>query len=569
MTVMNKPYRIYIVGFFAICMLASAVYGAFNSYSPVPYWDSWDILKTYMKFRDGDYSILWAQHNEHRVVIARLLFWFDVWAFQGTGIILIALNYLLVLASAVTYWIILQDSRNKEASHDSVVLLGLFITAWLFQWMQSENLAWTIQNQAFLAQLLPLVAFYLLYKSTGEHKPGMYFLIACIIGVISVGTQANGVLAMPLMAFYMLALYLLGVQKNSARIIYLALLSTILIVAYFYDYHSPKGHGNLLSALQEKPYDYIQYVLLYIGAPFYKIFDYWELARPVAVISACFLILRTLWLMTGFLRKPEEHKLDLAVVLYILYIAGTVTATAGGRLVFGVEQALASRYTTTSLMLWAAFFVLNRKYIYSVLKEFNFGTGTMAVLLMFFMGFAQVQSFSPMDIKINDQNVAALALALNIHDDKQIETTYPSVEVVLATANKAYKQNLAIFGQYPYIHLREEISQKKVYSAENSCTGFIDVVDSIDNKSRFVKITGWAFSSTDRESPEFIRFLDGAGYVVGYAITGLRRPDVAKAVDRKALYSGFRGYILSDRIRDSLTMHGERPGCQLNVKAPA
>jgi hypothetical protein len=44
--------------------------------------------------------------------------------------------------------------------------------------------------------------------------------------------------------------------------------------------------------------------------------------------------------------------------LFILYIGGTALATAGGRLIFGIEQALTSRYMTPSLMAWAALFVI-------------------------------------------------------------------------------------------------------------------------------------------------------------------------------------------------------------------
>ena len=43
--------------------------------------------------------------------------------------------------------------------------------------------------------------------------------------------------------------------------------------------------------------------------------------------------------------------------------------------------------------------------------------------------------------------------------------------------------------------------------------------------------------------PELIEVVDEKGVVIGVVLTGQPRPDVAKRVHKKAIYSGFKGYI--------------------------
>lgn len=76
------------------------------------------------------------------------------------------------------------------------------------------------------------------------------------------------------------------------------------------------------------------------------------------------------------------------------------------------------------------------------------------------------------------------------------------------------------------------------------------------------------FNSVSRVIPQSIRFVDGHGKVVGYALSGQLRPEVAKAIDNKAITSGFVGYLLEDKVRTDLYMYGVETPCKMQVKAP-
>jgi hypothetical protein len=76
-------YRIVIV-LLAASIVAAAIIGAMRYYSPVPLGDMWNgYLDFFMEVQNGNHAAWWTQHNEHRIVLARLLFWMDLSFFNG------------------------------------------------------------------------------------------------------------------------------------------------------------------------------------------------------------------------------------------------------------------------------------------------------------------------------------------------------------------------------------------------------------------------------------------------------------------------------------------------------
>ncbi|MGO8822669.1 MAG: hypothetical protein ACLQT6_09730 [Desulfomonilaceae bacterium] len=69
----------------AICCAAPFLYICYlvNKYAvDVPFWDDWAHVPMIRHFLDGNlqWSELWAQHNEHRLLIFRIARLFFVWA---------------------------------------------------------------------------------------------------------------------------------------------------------------------------------------------------------------------------------------------------------------------------------------------------------------------------------------------------------------------------------------------------------------------------------------------------------------------------------------------------------
>jgi hypothetical protein len=231
----DKTLFIFALAAFTFVVLANV--GGFRSYSPVPFWDMWNgYLDFYVKASAGDLSVWWAQHNEHRIFIARLFFWLDFTFFHGQVWFLFAVNYLLMGVVCLIFWNIW-----KERTTGNIPWIGFFLIAWLFSWIQEENLNWAFQSQFILAQLLPLAALYFLHRAA---TPGMFqnrdFYIAILFGALALGSMANGVLTLPLMT-----LYAAVVRMGLKRSLLLAILALVAISLYFYDYKAQVHHGSL------------------------------------------------------------------------------------------------------------------------------------------------------------------------------------------------------------------------------------------------------------------------------------------------------------------------------------
>ena len=587
-------------GAFALVMVGLAVVGGVLSYSPVPFWDMWGgYLGFFMRADDGDMVAWWDQANEHRIVLARLLFWVDLKWFGGASVFLIAANYFFVGISAFMFWRILRDAATTEKPATGEIVLGLFVTAWLFLWMQKENLTWSYQSQFILAQLLPLCALHWLNKSVVEIRAKRHFLVACGFGVASVGTMANGILALPLMAFYALLM-----RQGLIRVGILATLSVVMIFLYFHNYNAVSKHGSLSQALRENPSGFIQYVLLYLGSPFHYLSGQGKFSKLIAQVATLVLVGSSAWFAIKALRKPRERTLQVAMLFFILYIGGTAFGTAGGRLIFGVDQALSSRYTTPVLMAWSALLVIfSPSILVSIRKSAKFLLPFAVLgLLMFNL---QRQALQSDDDELFERKIAALALELQIKDQIQVKHIYPFVDELMPTADMASARNLSIFGMYPFRDARGQLGTTVQPSNLPACIGNLDTVEQIDGdatvhsplpfprseanlaanladrvpafpegseRSRFVRVSGWVFSPIDKVQQQVVRFINSQNQVVGYALIGMPSLNIAIAIDGKALQPGYRGYLLSDQLGRVLTQQAESqagPSCRMQVNVPA
>jgi len=366
----------------SLAIIALAVAGGVLNYSPVPFWDMWNgTLQFVMNFNDGDRWSLWSQHNEHRIVLARLLFLLDENIFGGTGVFLIVMNYVLVLIAASIYWGVLVILNRQHVSGPVIAMAALFLTAILFLWTQENNLTWGFQSQFFLAQLLPLSALLLLsLSSLNPNQSTLWFCIACILGTLSVGTMANGLLALPLLA--VLALLL---RMRIWRIAALLVLSVAYFWFYFLDYTRPPGHGSILTSFLERPLDTVLFTFSYLGSPVYEPVGGGLRGGIAAGLLGILFVLLSGIAAAIILPRASSDPVRTALIVFIVFIGGTALATAGGRVDFGLVAAVASRYTTPSLMAWAALICIFSPWL---LKQFSPQSAERTATLMLVNTFA-------------------------------------------------------------------------------------------------------------------------------------------------------------------------------------
>ena len=542
-------------------MMGLAALGMWKNYSAVPLWDMWDgTVGFVVRVLEGDHGAWWAQHNEHRIVLARMLFWLDHTWFGDAGVLLLVVNYLCVLGAA---WVLYAFLRRLDVSgrHGrwQRLTFGLFLSGWLFAWIQEGNLVVGFQAQFFLAFLLPLAAFFWLARALESGRP-REFMLACLFGVASVGAMANGVLVLPLM----LVLSLLSRCRWSWRIA-LLVAALALPAVYFHDYVRPSYHGSALDELKHNPAGVVQFALVYLGAPFHHLIGdtYFQEGLPsffgfVLVVGTAAAFVQALWT-----RQASPYLLGL--FLFIAYVVGSALATGGGRLQAGLDQALTSRYSTPALMAWAAFWVV----AYHSSDRVRYFGLRLAAAMSLLMVLHQFDVLNRPAQSAADREMAALALELGVRDEEAILNVYPFVDSALTIAGKARVLRVSVFDRYPFRGLRDEWGRAVALTeVREPCVGSLDLVRPIAGASGYLKIEGWMFQSSQRRAPGVVRFVRADGTLAGVALTGAPRPDVAQNVHPKAAGSGFRGYLAASTTGHDVVAVGDAPVCKLSLRVP-
>lgn len=554
-----KMNTVVFFGLFSVLMIALSIIGTVRAYSAVPFWDMWNgYLGFYVNATAGDWHAWWVQHNEHRVLLSRLLFWVDLHYFRGLSIFLLIMNFVLMALAAALFCRWLDHHISSKNNRIEFTSLSAIMIGTLFFWSQQNNITWGFQSQFFLAQLLPLAALYCLYRASSCVNS--FFYLSCGLGALSAGTMANGVLILPLMVIYSLL-----TKSTWQRTLALALLCVATSYLYFQDYHSVVGHGSLKDAIFQKPLQFLSYILIYVGSPFYYIGPSKSLV--VAGVAGLGLVTIAGYHLWVGMQNAEKHRSQLALVLFILYVGGTAFGTAGGRLSFGLETAISSRYTTPAIMAWLAALLLMTPIISNALRK---GSSLPACSLMALCGLMIPYQLSALDDHMDEvynRKVAALALELRIEDQLQVGVIFPSAKWALEESLVPHERNLSIFGTPDIKDLEEQIGSTYSMGQTDNCLGHIDVVERIEDE-RFVRVKGWLWNSTAQAAPPVIVFINESGKIAGFGLTGDPRPDVTAAIDSEAGRSGFKGYIGIDQVGKPVTVVG-RDSCKLHGLVPA
>ena len=544
----------------AVLIVLLAFAGGVLQFSSIPFWDMWNgTLGFVQRFEDDPRGALFEQHNEHRIVLTRLLFLLEYKVFGGSSLFLIVVNYLCAIAICTTFWRSLIVINRDRTPKLHVAVAGLLLTAWLFLWAQHENLTWAFQSQFFLAQLVPLFACLALGRAILENSPfGLWFLIAVVAGFVSLGTMANGVAALPLLAVGA-AVFRMGWVRFGI----LTVAAVFSVALYFNGYHSISGHGSLSESLLTDPIGLLAFVFRYLGSPFYYIFGMNRVAHLIAILAGASMVFVAAGICLQVLRGRRLHHVSSGLLLFIVFVGFTAFVTAGGRLMIGDNVAFASRYTTPALMAWAAMFCIVSPSVLTAFREQGserFASLSIVAAFSLFILKYQFAALFPSTDTLHIRNVAALAAELNIPDSAYILQIYPDTSAVLEIANKATANDLGVFGLKPYKGLRERISERVNTGDLRLCAGNIDRAEVIESNGAYLRVHGWQFDHDSRRAEKSLRIIDDDGRLVGFAFTGKYRPDLKAAIGRKAAKAGFTGYVRADAWGRPVMIVGEQCG---------
>lgn len=539
----NKIF-VSIILVFSLLYFSTAVVGTYKNYSAVPFWDMWNgYLGFYFRSASEGWLPWWELHNEHRLVLAKIFFWVDLKYFKGSMILLFVLNLMFSALACFTFIITLKNLVETNKNKFIYYSLSGVLVVLCFSWLQEENYTWAFQSQFHMAYLLPLWAMLTLAKSKTENSNSL-FLLASALGVLSAVTMANGLLALPVM----IALAIFD-QMRWRYILSLLVIMFCVYFAYFVDYVKPPGHPSIFSSLIDNPQGTIKYFLLYLSGPFYGVFSF---SKKLAMAMGGVFLIGCLWAFKNILYyriqgNKEYIKLS-GLLAFLVFIGGTALVTSLGRA--GYDPNIPSRYMTPAILSWCCLLVILIAIYYEKIKDTVF---TYIALVIFPLALLPIQLKAlATPVHLHEHKVAAVAAALGVHDKKIIDRVYFDMDRLFAIIEPARDQEISIFNQ-KYIKDMYYFGDTFNLNSSERCNIYLDKVEEIAGSSDYSRVQGWAFDKNIRKTPDYIVFVDTDSRVVGFALTGGTRSDVAKAIDPLALKSGFLGYVLSNANLDDGT----------------
>ncbi|MCK5002686.1 MAG: hypothetical protein KAS57_06655 [Gammaproteobacteria bacterium] len=525
----------FVLAFAALFPLLMLI-GVVKNYSPVPYWDMWNgTLSFYISALNGDWSIWLSQHNEHRIVFARLLFFIDNYLFNGTAEFLIFSN--VVLLSLIFVCLIKIQRKLIDDKFDRVVLFCA-TTAFIFSWSQHENIIWGFQSQFLAAYLFPLVAFYSLvaYKAT---KQNLYYFVALLFGVASVGAMGNGVAALPILLVLAAVL-----QLKKKYFLGVFVIAVITLGFHFYYYKTPPFHQPMLEGLINDPVQAVLFLLTYLGAPFYYI------SGSLIVSSAFGLMLILGCLLATYLyffkSGDDKNYYTLALLAILLYIGASAFGTTGARSIAGVSAATSSRYLTASLVAWVALFTIYLHHIGA--PAFKKYLRIFLLILPVLMLPYQSKAFHSKTHELYERYIAILALELNVKDDAYLVKVFPFIDWLVTMSHSIKDNDLSVFKDPLFSGASESMRSKVVAIPVEKALGHLDRSEDIEGVTDYVRVIGWFMDGGGSQGTIRLNIVNDKHEVVGYALTGSERPDVAQAHGSIGMYAGFIGYMLRSEM---------------------
>ncbi|MEO0607949.1 MAG: hypothetical protein AAFY82_06940 [Pseudomonadota bacterium] len=526
-------------------VIFSAILGGWLARSAVPFFDSWDGGVGFLLNLPDNPGLFLAHHNEHRIVITRLLLWVDFYLFGGRDMFLVLTNYLFAFGTWCALWSGLKSiNRNKVAPRD-LNLVGAVIAAWLLLWSQDINFTWGFQSQVHAAQFFPLLSF-LLLSHAAQNGPRAHLLFggALVLGIVSAGTMANGALTLGFMAIWALVL-----RMRVWQIVLLTLLGGLILRLYMMDYSTPSGHTTILETIQSYPIATLVFTFEFLGNPFAHVIGPFGAGRMIVMLLGMILTGSAAYLTYSFIRERPTHPVIPGLVLYIIYVGATAFLTAGGRLFIHEYASLTSRYTTPSVVAWAALVCIISPWMFRRFyssKQIATGFLVFAALGLMAMFVPIVRKGLPPAGYHDTQAVAVLALELGVRDDEQIGSIYPRAPVVLTIADRATAIDLGVFKHRTYRGLRESIGTFWIASDAPRCRGQVLQSNALEMDRNHLRVQGQIEHVLRGRKRARVLLINDNGMIIGAGLTEAPRRD-ANLEDGAKWISPFTGYLRTPR----------------------
>ncbi|MDH4041618.1 MAG: hypothetical protein OEV88_13250 [Gammaproteobacteria bacterium] len=304
--------------------------------------DIFDVLKVLSALSLAEdkttaFHILLAQHNDHRTLATRLLYWV-VYRVSGE-INFRQLTFLANLALPLLFISLYMMAK----SHKMKFLVLLPAALILFQ-LRSYGIAlWSMAAFAYF-----YVFFYGFYSLQYLHKvTGMKFLVSVVLASLATFTLASGQVVWLVGLVSLLHQSLVRKQVSLLYSLSWACIGLAVLIAWRSGLETPNTLSSMLTNLFNSPGHHALYALTLLGSAVTE-----SSVASAALVGTTALITLTIFSIRSF-RGP-----DLRLELCCWFIVLSVMAMVFGRSFTSVDYALSSRYSFPSVLLLTTIWVL-------------------------------------------------------------------------------------------------------------------------------------------------------------------------------------------------------------------
>jgi hypothetical protein len=305
----------------AVLILAARLHVVARCAASMPFWDEWDadLMALFLPPASGrpGLAALFAVHNEHRIVLTRLLdlalFWLQGRHFDVlTGMIINQAAFSIFGVALLVYL----GRELGEAARATLLLAGAAVWANPFGW---QAITWSFESQIYMCIMLSVLAFALIARAAPNQPAFWVGILAACLSVISFGA---GIATVATVMVLVAAHHLPGPHWRKACAA-LAILAAVLAAGII---ATPTGNDLHLTHSWMMMAKTALAVLAWPRGPHSPAFIYWP--------AACLLG----W---GIWRKPVRDNFFWFVLAVAIWQAGLAVQIAISR----YDDPISSRYT--------------------------------------------------------------------------------------------------------------------------------------------------------------------------------------------------------------------------------
>ncbi|MGA3066355.1 MAG: hypothetical protein ABSF29_05855 [Tepidisphaeraceae bacterium] len=498
------------------------------------YWDEWDpgIAGLFIKlqYHQLAFADLVAQHNEHRMLLPRLLFLLLSTLTHWNNFAYLICIWLIVTAiSAAILQILCRDTDLTPKTWVIWFLCNLM----LFTPNQDQTWLWGFGLPNVLPGLLFLAA---VVTALGAIPPWRRLLIMILLASAATFTNGNGLLCWPLLAIF------LAFSKSWPQLLIWIAAAGLNLSLYFHHYVTPTFGG--VTGDHGTPDQIIAYFLAFLGNPFSTAIP--GFPETVCIMSGLAMLILFLIAALCFLRAWHARRQEFCVrTLPWFVVAGfgllNAFLAARSRAGFGIRQALETRYVCSSLYLPVGLIAL----VPFICRDLRLRVSCclLAVPLIALQALSFPGALGACR-KWSDSQRAVKAAILLIHvlpGNPQLVKVFPAPSILVDEAEQLSAM------QYLHPPLIADPNANLIRQSDPFATADLRgrLQAGVPDFANTIRLVGWAISQNSQRPADavFITYENARGQsiICAMAEMGLKSPSVAEDFhNRDYLWSGWQ-----------------------------